>query len=451
MDIFSMYSTKIKEYRNIYKETLQIYRSAVNFFINVCLKEWETFSELANNKSKYVTAMENLTVKTAKRPTVRYDFESLYYKFPCYLRRSAIAEAVGKASSYMSNLKNWETADPRTREEKPSRPKAGFCYPVLYRDNMFVQESDYTARIKVYRNNTWDWITVQLRKSDVDYIKHHCINMQECAPTLQKRGKQWCLDFTFKENVKLANTSIKEQIILAVDLGLNNACTCSVMRYDGAVLVRRFLKLPREYDCLKRKIDHIKRAQRHGSVDVHNLWAYARSVNDNIAVKTANFIMETAFLYDIDVIVFEHLDLNGKVRGSKKQRLHLWKARYVQEMVTHKAHRNGIRISRINAWGTSRLAFDGSGRVLRGRESDKCQSYSVCEFKSGKIYNCDLNASYNIGARYFVRELLKTLPATERQRIETKVPGCARRSTCTLATLISLCGELDPAGYSTAA
>jgi|GEM_PF-6838535 hypothetical protein len=63
----------------------------------------------------------------------------------------------------------------------------------------------------------------------------------------------------------------------------------------------------------------------------------------------------------------------------------------------------------------------------------------VCsEFKSGKVYNCDLNASYNIGSRYFVREILKSLPVTEGQRIQAKVPGCAKRSTCTLSTLINL-------------
>jgi hypothetical protein len=41
-----------------------------------------------------------------------------------------------------------------------------------------------------------------------------------------------------------------------------------------------------------------------------------------------------------------------------------------------------------------------------------------------------------------VREILKSLPVTEGQRIRAKVPGCAKRSTCTLSTLISLDAEL---------
>lgn len=129
----------------------------------------------------------------------------------------------------------------------------------------------------------------------------------------------------------------------------------------------------------------------------------------------------------------------GRKRGSKKQRLHLWKARRVQSIVTDQAHRLGMCVSHVNAWNTSRLAFDGSGRVLRGRQSEKTGgSYSVCEFQNGKVYNCDLNASYNIGARYFIRTLLKSLPATERLALEAKVPSCAKRSTCTLSTLVSL-------------
>ncbi len=442
MKIISTYPVKIIEYNHIFKDTVQIYRSAVDFFINVCMEEWDTFKEAAKLQSKYIRDMEELTIPTSKRNNVAYDFNVSFYKMPCYLRRAAIAEAVGKVASYKSNLRNWKLSDPRERGVVPSFPKAGLSYPVLYRGNMFIRTDTYTASIKVFRNNTWDWITVKLRKSDVDYIKHHCKDLKECAPSLQKRGKQWFLDFAFEKDVKLNNTSIEEQTILAVDLGINSSCTCSVMRSDGAVLGRHFLKLPREYDSLKRKTDHIKRAQRQGSHIVRNLWRYAKGINDDIAVKTAGFIMDLAIFYNVDCIVFEHLDLDGRKRGSKKQRLHLWKARYVQSMVEHKAHANCIRISRVNAWGTSRLAYDGSGFVKRGNESDKCQSYSVCEFQNGKIYNCDLNATYNIGARYFVREILKTFSVTERQRIEAKVPGCVKRSTCTLSTLISLNGEL---------
>ena len=444
MDIVSTYSVKIKDYNHIFKESIEQYRSAVKFFVDVCLREWNELS-LINSNQYQLSYVESKTVITKNRKTVPYDFNEVCYKMPVYLRRASINEALGKVASYKSNLANWEKEDKRLRGKQPTLTKVDNAYPALYKDNMFLKADDYKAKIKVYRNNTWDWIKVSLRKSDVDYIKHHCSSLKEMSPTLQKRGKQWFLDFPFKQTVKLVDTPIREQTILAVDLGLNSSATCSIMRSDGMVLGKKFLHLPKEYNSLKRKIEHIKKAQKLGSWKVANLWKYAKGVNDDIAVKTAKFIMDNAILYDVDCIVFEHLDLGGKKKGSKKQKLALWKARYVQQMVEHKAHANGIRISTINAWGTSRLAFDGSGRVLRGRDSEKCKSYSECEFQTGKIYNCDLNATYNIGSRYFVREILKTLPVKVRQHAEVNILGCAKRSTCTLATLISLNGVLQTA------
>lgn len=135
--------------------------------------------------------------------------------------------------------------------------------------------------------------------------------------------------------------------------------------------------------------------------------------------------------YQADTIVFEHLGMQGKKRGGAKQRLHLWKARTVQKIVENKAHRLGMRIARICAWNTSRLAYDGSGRVRRGGKSDKTMNYySLCEFTTGKLYHCDLNASYNIGARYFIRELLKPVSATRRQHILANVPEIAINAIC---------------------
>lgn len=271
----------------------------------------------------------------------------------------------------------------------------------------------------------------------MDYIEHHCANYKECVPTLQKRGKKWFLDFVFQTAVKLPDTKIQHTRILAVDLGLNSACTCSIMTPEGAVLGREFLSLPGEYDSLEHAVSHIRHAQKLCARKTPGLWKQAKGINDDIAVKTARFIVDTAIKYDVDCIVMEYLDLAGRKRGSKQQRLHLWRAKYVQAMVTDKAHRNMIRVARVCAWNTSRLAFDGSGRVMRGKEAD-FPSYSLCRFQTGKQYNCDLNASYNIGSRYYIRELLKTLPVTVGQVVTAKVPELAHRSKCTLSSLIKL-------------
>lgn len=212
MKLISTYSIKIKEYRHIFKDTINIYRHAVDFFLMVCELEWEKVSDISTSKYR-MTFIEQLTHRTTKNQNIIYDFDTGFYKFPFYLRRAAIYEALGKYSSYQSNLANWKR-DPQGR--KPSFPKAGYVYPCLYRDGMYVRSDEYTARIKVYVRNTWDWIDIKLKKGDVDYIRRRCSHRKECAPTLQKRGKEWFLDFPYEEQVTLNNTPAKEQVIAAV-------------------------------------------------------------------------------------------------------------------------------------------------------------------------------------------------------------------------------------------
>ncbi len=433
MDIYTTYKVKIKHYNHIFKQTVAIYRSAVDYLIAVCHENWESISSIEGslNRQRYV---ETLVHATKDHPNPKYDFDEKFYKMPSDLRRGAIREAIGKISSYKSNLANWKL---NPNGKKPSMPNAGFIYPSMYRTVMYNQTGEYEAQIKVYVRNTWDWITVALKKSDMDYIYRRCTKRKQCAPTLQKRGKEWFLDFPFEENTKLTDTSIYEQTIIAVDLGINTAATVSVMRSDGTILGRHFCKLSKETDCLKHSINRIKKAQQNGNYKTPRLWAKAKGINHDIAVKTANYIMDIAVLYNVDTIVFEHLDKNGKARGSKKQKLKMWRSQEVQSIVTNKAHRLSMRITHICAWNTSRLAFDGSGFILRGKEGgfNTCE---LCKFQNGKTYNCDLSASYNIGARYFIREILKSLNESSRLLIEAKVPQCSKRSTCTFSTLVSL-------------
>lgn len=434
MKIFSTYSVKIKHYNHIFKDTVSIYRKAVDFFINVCLIEWEDILPISGSvlRQQYV---ERLCHKTNNNPKPQYtDFDIEFYKFPSYLRRGAINEAIGKVSSYKSNLDNW-IKNPIGKE--PSYPKAGYVYPCMYKKVMYEQTDTYKARVKVFVHNTWDFVTVQLRKSDVDYINRRCSTRKKCAPTLQKRGKEWFLDFPFEEKVKLTDTSVYEQTIIAVDLGINTAATISVMYSDGTILGRHFCKLSKEIDHMIHSINRIKKAQQHGNYKTPRLWTKAKGINHDIAIKTANYIMNIAVLYNADTIVFEHLDKNGKVHGSKKQKLKLWRSQEVQSIVANKAHRLGMHISHICAWNTSHLAYDGSGAVLRGKDGG-FNTYELCKFQNGKTYNCDLSASYNIGARYFIREIIKSLNESLRLYVEAKVPQCSKRSTCTFSTLINL-------------
>ena len=152
---YTSYKVKIKNYNKIFKPTVELYRSAVDFFIGVISDEWQIYEPIKHS-TQAINLTESLTIRTSKRPDVKYPFDIRFYKFPSYLRRAAIAEADGKMCSYKSNLANWEKADHNTRGKCPSFPKAGYVYPAMYRDNMFVKTGTYTADIKVFIRNTWD-------------------------------------------------------------------------------------------------------------------------------------------------------------------------------------------------------------------------------------------------------------------------------------------------------
>lgn len=439
MNIISSYKVQILCENSIFRDTIRLYRDALSFLTAVFDSEWKALSAIEQAKTRFNTA-EHLVHET-KYNIAKYDFDIRFHKMPSYLRRAAIQEALGCVSSYHSNHDNWEKGGKQGKEPKLQVER--FTMPTFYNKEMYsVSEDPYSAYLKLYYGNDWVWVKVRLRGTDVRYLKRYWQHCKPSAPTLEKRYGKYYLRFAFTEKVELSETPVLDRRICAVDLGLNSDAVCSIMTADGTVLARKFVNFPSEKDHLWHVLNRIKRYQReHGSQNVQSFWMYGRRLNDELAKKISSAVVEFAVLYSVDCIVFEHLDFRGrKAKGSKAQRLHMWRKNGIQQYVEHKAHRCGIRISHICAWGTSKLAFDGSGEVVRD-ETNR----ALCTFRSGKRYNCDLSASYNIGARYFIRELLKPLSAMARSDIEAKVPGCQRRTSNTLSTLRALTAVLKTA------
>ena len=83
--------------------------------------------------------------------------------------------------------------------------------------------------------------------------------------TLERRHRKYFLRFSYTEEAVLTKTSVKDQIICSVDLGINTDAVCTVMQADGTVLGRRFINFPGEKDRLYRTLGRIRRFQRaHG-------------------------------------------------------------------------------------------------------------------------------------------------------------------------------------------
>ena len=434
MKITTSYAVEVRHPGKMFRETIAIYRDMEAFFADVANREWTRFDGLTQNNQ--LAIMERITHKTKSHPEPAYDFDGQFSKIPSYLRRAAIRSGIGRVSSYKSNYANWESNG--KKGSPPVLPKCAMSMPCFYNSNMYKETDDPTeVSVKLYNGKDWIWCNIKILRTDIQYIQRHCALKKKSAPTLESRHGKYFLRFSFEEKMSLYDTNIKDQIICAVDLGLNTDATCSVMRSDGTILARKFISFPCDKDHLYKTLGRVKRLSRECSpANSGALWRYAKAINEQLSYKIAVTIVDFAIQYSCDAIIFEYLDTKKKrKKGKNKQRLAFWAHQAIQNVATTKAHQNAIHVYRVNAWGTSALAFDGSGQVLRGEKAELA-SYSLCRFQTGKVYNCDLNASYNIGARYFVRELMKTLPATVRSQVEAKVPGCEHRTSCTLNTLL---------------
>ncbi len=424
MRITSSYGVEILRQHKLPRLTMQICRKAVRYLMPVIDGEWEGLSRIPEPKKRF-NAAEKL-IHTTRGNQAVYRFDEAFPKMPSYLRRAILQHVLGAVSSA------------RTRGEQLQTGKRGGeenCHymPVFYKDNMYKKQDDHVY-LKLYNGRDWIWQEVHLKKTDLDYLRRNWRNVDAKSPVLVKRHRKYFLQFAFEEQVRLTGKKAQERRICAVDLGINTDAVCSIMTADGTVAARKFISFPAEKDHLWHVLGRIKRMQReHGSLCARGLWAYAGRLNSEIARKTAGAVTAFADAHKADVIVFEHLDMRGAGRGKKRQKLHMWKKQEVQKIVEHHAHRAGIRVSHVNARKTSALAYDGSGPLERDPGN-----HALSTFSSGKQYNCDLSASYNIGARYYIRELLKPASETERSALEAKVPAVQRRTSCVYTDLLEL-------------
>ena len=437
MKITSSYGVELRKQNIPIRQTLDVYRSAVSYLTEIYEQVWEELERILETKKRFNEA-EHL-IHTTKKNQARFDFDIRFPKMPSYLRRAAIQHALGSISSYKTRMGMWEKSG--QIGGKPKLVYENHAMPVFYRDVMYRENENGkdAAYLKLYDGHDWNWFHVRLSHTDMEYLRKNWSGKKASAPTLERRHKKYFLRFSYTEDVILTKVPIREQIICSVDLGINTDAVCTIMRSDGTVLGRKFIDFLSEKDRMYRVLGRISRFQRkHGSVQVKSRWAYAKRLNTELGRKIAGAVTGYAEENHADVIVFEYLEIKGKISGRKKQKLHLWRKRDIQKRCEHQAHRRGMRISRICAWNTSRLAYDGSGTVVRDPGN-----HSLCTFQNGKRYNCDLSASYNIGARYFIRELLKPLPATERSLLEAKVPSVKRRISCVYADLRELFSEME--------
>ena len=338
------YGITIKNCNRIFDKTMTVYRAAVSYLVDVALRHYDELLPIKgtdNTTAQQIRQqyMEHLIHSTAACPARYGMFDKRFYKFPSYLRRDAINTAVGKVFSYRSMLKNWEESGRKGR--KPFLNRTQDVMPCLYRGNTFVQDGTRAA-IKIYNGHDWVWFYTELRKTDLDYITRHVSDWKESAPVLTKRRHKYELRFMYTKSGKKLSQYVKDKDVdtaIGVDLGMNTDAVCSVVRKDGTVTGRKFINSPVEKDRMDGLLNTVRKAQQHGNRKNHRLWRFIDNYNTAIAKKTASEIVSFAVGCHAQVIVFEYLNMNGKRRGSKRQRLSLWRKREIQHRTAELASR----------------------------------------------------------------------------------------------------------------
>jgi IS605 OrfB family transposase len=393
--------------------TVAEYRHFLKPIVLIAYWKWDALSWLSAKER--VNTLEKLIHKTAENPAPKYGWyfqkamanHPSFRKFPSYLRRAAIQDAIGMVSSFVTRWQMWQRGERKHRYDKSPKLTA-MCnsYPALYKGQQIRYHANYSSvALKVWSGSDWVWLEkIPVRQHGKN--RHSVEGNQIKSPSLiaNKRG----VHLSMPVEIKRRNLPASE-FVCAVDLGINTTATCSIVGQDGTVKARKFISPARDIDRRDQRKQRIatksQQTRKITQKDLpkgfcNGLYRKSKHINEQIAQTVSRQIVEFAKAHPVTVIVFEDLS-NWKAKGGKhgslqKQRFHQWCKDRIVELATQKFTELGGKIVKVNPKYTSAYAFDGSGLVKRSH-----QKYSQATFRNGKQYNADLSASYNIAARYW--------------------------------------------------
>ena len=381
--------------------TVSEYRAFCKALSYVVMGHW---TKLVKADS-FCAAVEKLIHVTKKNPNPKYCyFWERFYKFPSYLRRAAIEFVKGQVSSYLARYQKWQSGVRKRRDAKPPvfNCNAG-CYPALYRGQLIKFDADLAkAELKVWSGTDWVWLEVPIISK-----RHRHLIGQGLSPYLIVSQKHCHLAVPFK----IQPPQWSSDRICAVDVGINTLATASIVCPDGTVTARTFIHRAVDIDRRDKQALAIRRKARltlklyKGFCKTQ--YRKARNYNRNISEQVSRELVNFALANGASVIVFEELKgwkpKGGRKRSSLKQKFHYWLHRALVKHTEEKFAEVGGKVEYVYARGTSSWAFDGSSKLKRSKSQ-----YELATFANGKQYNCDLSASYNIGARYWAWKLKLT-------------------------------------------
>ena len=415
--------------RHLMRITVAEYRLFCRALSIVVLNNWPALCRAPS----FNAAVERLIHPTAKNPQPRHPyFSRRFYKFPSYLRRAAIEFVKGQVSSYLTRYNAWLGGDRKRRDARPPtfNPVAG-CYPAMYRGQQVKFDDDFTvASLKLWDGREWLWHDVRIKS----VRQRHVLGTVKSPYLIVNHRCHLSVPVEIKpERLPAADR------VCAVDVGINTLATASIVSSGGTVVARKFFHPAADIDRRNKRGTLIRRKARK-TVKLsrgfcRTLYRKVRHINEQIAQVTSKQLVTFALGQGADVIVLENLKgwrpKAGAKRKPLRQRFHGWLHRRLADLIEAKFAEAGGRVEYVHPRGTSSWAFDGSGKLQRNPDH-----YELATFTSGKQYNCDLNASYNIAARYWAWILKLTRRKDGQLPRDRSSPGKTRMPV-TLSTLWS--------------
>lgn len=417
-----------------FRETVIIFRAFCRALSGVLMVHWPDIAKLPVGKRQ--GAVEKLIHKTTKNPIPKYSyFDRKFYKFPSYLRRSAIDLSLGQVSSHLTRYSKWQIGDRKKKTDlPPTFNSTANLNPNLFKGQLIKFSKDSSeASFKIWNGSDWVWtqyIKIQGGKKIRPFAQG-----KRLSSSLLAFGKNIQIAMVWENNVKLLPRSEK---VAAFDLGVSSIAVGAIVLEDGTVEARRFFSAARDIDRRDKGLTTISKAAKKTIGQNSKLskgfcrHKYQKGMNRNrdISCKMAKELVEFAVVHKCTVLVFEHLKhFRPKAGGRLKQRFHGWMHRALVERVKSIAELKGLRVQFIHPAGTSKYAYDGSGEVKRDKKNR-----ALATFANGKQYNADLNACYNIGARWHAK-VLKLNSRNRKACAGGKSSSTQPRTPVTLSTL----------------
>jgi IS605 OrfB family transposase len=424
--------------------TVGEYRQYLKPLVLIINAQWVNLASLTAKDQ--VNVVEKMIHATTANPNPKHKYYQKtvnkypsFRKFPSYLRRAAIADAIGIVSSFNTRYYQWQSGERKRRGARPPRLSA-MCntYPALYKGQQIMYGSNYsTVDLKVWNSSDWVWMN-SIRVKSHGGSRHLIVNNKMQSPALVVNNDKCQL------SMPIVIGKVERQDcdhVASVHLGINNAAICSIVRRNGTVKARKFINPARDIDRRNRRRMMIaKKSEQTSNLTKEKLpkgfcqGLYRKSSNINLEIsrKVASEIVKFAIQHNVKVIVLENLS-GWKAKAGKrgalfKQKFHLWCHRKIVEIIKERWAELGGTVQEVNPKYTSTYAFDGSGKVKRSKHN-----YSLAQFTTGKQYNAGLSAAYNIGARYW--HCVLTGDKTFSSVFDSKSSDDTLRTPVTLGTL----------------